>query len=58
MTTEVCVLLRENALHTHPPSQVQAQVDRVVKKMWSMTHVGEVRLVHLRGRNESRRNEM
>ena len=28
VTTEDGVLLRENALHTHPPSQVQAQVDR------------------------------
>ena len=28
-------MLRENAVHTPPPSQVQAQVDRVVKKMWS-----------------------
>ena len=29
VTTEDGVLLRENAVHTHPPSQVQAQVDRV-----------------------------
>ena len=33
MTTEDGVLLRENAVHTHPPSQVQAQVDRVVSTM-------------------------
>ncbi len=33
MTTEDGVLLRENATHTHPPSQVQAQVDRVVSTM-------------------------
>ncbi len=33
VTTEDGVLLRENAVHTHPPSQVQAQVDKVVSTM-------------------------
>ena len=38
VTTEDGVLPRENAVHTHPSSQVQAQVDRVVKNMWSCSY--------------------
>ena len=30
VTAEDGVLLTENAVHTHPPNQVQVQVDRVV----------------------------
>ena len=39
VTTEDGVLLRENAEHTHPPSQVQAQVDRVVSYLSGLSYL-------------------
>ena len=39
VTTEDGVLLRENAVHTHPPSQVQAQVDRVVSYLSGLSYL-------------------
>ena len=50
---------RENAVQTHLPSQVQAQVDRdLVMHTERFGYVGKVRLVHLSRQSESRRNEV
>ena len=58
---------RENAVQTHPPSQVQVQVDRdlvmyTAKDLVIYTerfgYVDKVKLVYLSRQNESRRNEV